>query len=466
MRVTCGNCQAGYTVPDDKLSAGRRLQFNCRHCGERVVVEPIVAKRPASGAIAPTAASREPRWFVAGADGSYQKLAESEARSLIEAGALSGETLVWRKGFGEWAPASQTEPWASLLIERQRMAQPPAAQPQPPAARAPQPQVASAHAAAPRPATQQPASPRQSSVRAGVAPVAVAPHAAAPHAIAPHAIAPAASAVPAGTAPDIGEPMSRAEAGAASPRPDASLGRRRRRITDRGLAAPSAGANAGEAGDEVAGRSVVGMTAQRGAQRAVSLPIVRPSRGPSGSHMAQVSQASQAGQAGPANRANPANHGRSAQRFSPSAQAHGTPMDANQADDGTAWAPATDTYIGPRDRFTRRLGSELEREALLGQVDRETKLRRDLRRWQWVALGTACIATLAFSLAIFALMNQRDAEQVAAACTAPVEVQPEAHSSGSASGQLPGALDRAADPPAPAVPGADDPAAPSDPLSD
>lgn len=371
MRVTCGNCQAGYTVPDDKLKAGRRLQFNCRHCNERVVVHPQAASPSASAAVAPAVTSREPRWFVANADGSYQKLAESEVHSLVAAGALAGETLVWRKGFGEWAPAAETEPWAGLLASRSKEVSAPA----------------------PRPAPAR----RGARISSGARNVGVSSAAAAAPARKPRPI----------RQNDRPEP---------SIRPSSSAGpggtRRRRRKTDRGLAAPGPDAEAtSSAVEERSQVSVVGAAAPHNGQQAVSLPIVRPKRGSSAATKARPAATAAAAAA-------------AGDRFAPSAQPQGTPMDGNDGNDPTDWAPATDTYIGPRDKFTRRLGSEAQRDALLEQVDRETRLRRDLQRWQWVALGTACVAIVSLSLAIFAFMAQREAEGTAAACFAASGVTP------------------------------------------
>ncbi len=52
MHVRCSHCHAGYTLPAEKLSPGRRVQFACRHCGQRIVVqvpgeEPVAAPSPA-----------------------------------------------------------------------------------------------------------------------------------------------------------------------------------------------------------------------------------------------------------------------------------------------------------------------------------------------------------------------------------------------------------------------------------
>ncbi len=87
-------------------------------------------------------------------------------------------------------------------------------------------------------------------------------------------------------------------------------------------------------------------------------------------------------------------------------------MDSAQDHDAldSAWAPATDTYIGPRDRFTRRLGSDAQRQELLAQVDRERSMLRQLRFWQWIALGCACAAIVAFGLTVYALINMRIAQ--------------------------------------------------------
>ena len=135
MQVKCGQCNAGYTLPAERLVPGRRVQFACRHCGERIVVQvpndpavvaaevaPVVAQRrphdPLARVLAePQVEARpdEPRWFVAAPDGSHRKLAESELEAEIRSGAVTPETLVWKKGLAEWLPAAGVERWQPSL---------------------------------------------------------------------------------------------------------------------------------------------------------------------------------------------------------------------------------------------------------------------------------------------------------------------------------------------------------------
>ncbi|MCO4760975.1 MAG: DUF4339 domain-containing protein, partial [Myxococcales bacterium] len=383
----------------------------CRRCEHSIVVGPPSQAQPAakaaasqatSGPIVPTAASREPRWFVANPDGSYQKLAESEARGLIQAGALSGSTLVWKKGFGEWGPADQTEPWKTLLAakaahkdavaksressaapiardsDQMVIGVPVAAMPEPsrrPVAK-PQPRPASAAVQSNRPAVV-PSSPPSSSS-----------HAAA------RAIRQTGGALP-----------------ARKPR--------KRRKTDRSSAAVG---NLQDTAGTIAGAAA----SNSGSQQAVSLPIVRASE----PNVAARRLDPGAGSRGRATQRPPTEA--EASRPTPAPQQR-PPSGAVQADspdggpDGerAGWAPATDTYIGPRHRYTHRIGSEAQRDALLEQVERETTLRRDLRRWQWVALGTACLAIVGFAMAIFSLMHLRNVEKAASACDAPAEAPAE-----------------------------------------
>ncbi len=424
MRVTCDNCGAGYTLPDHKLSPGRRVQFNCRHCSHRVVVS-VPAEEVVAGPIQPAAASREPRWFVANADGSYQKLAESEVAALIDSGELAAATLIWRKGFGEWAPAGQTAPWVERFAQRAAASAPPSAQasPAPPPAAQPVRRASAAHSAPP---AAQPSGPRRSRPRrktdrgpAGAADAAGADNA---------TLAGQASVV--GTAgPSRGQEAvslpiirpNRAPSGVVpsrQPRPSP----RRTSGTHRapsGVASgpqPAAPAASAAPAPQVSVRVNAAHLQPGGQQHADGAGgrSAASRRSPSQrvDNRRPPSQATQAPR-GPAGARGPEESG----RFAPGAQPSGTPMDGGaRPDDGTAWSPATDTYIGPRDRFTHRIGSDQERRHLLAQVEREGRLRRELRRWQWVALATAAVAIVAFGVAIFGLVGMRMAEKRAAAC--------------------------------------------------
>lgn len=421
MRVKCESCAAGYTLPESKLKAGRRVQFACRRCGNRIVVAvPAEAQTPrrveavrsrigvgSSSVVAPARAAdspiarpaqrstggarREPRrdpvgrhlttggavrttpeikWFVANPDGSYEKMPTSEVKTAIETGHVGAEVLVWRKGWAEWRPAGQAEEWAPSFAALPR-----------------QPRAAAVHqAAAPRPVT----------ATRVVEAVAEAPQTEA--VAAAQAVAPVASVV-------VNVPKVTAPAAAGG---DATQ-------TD-GIAAVDHVAElpvvAASLRDDAEPQRVVSSSVGRTdpAQKAVSLPIVRikaeeraKGRRPSG-----ILQRREVPGRG-SSRAAPASGG----RFAAGTAATGTPMDSGAAageDADSSWAPATDTYIGPRDRFTRRIGSEEQRQELLARVDLERSLLRQLRLWQWIALGCACAAIVAFGLTVYALIHLRLSE--------------------------------------------------------
>jgi len=144
MRVQCENCASTYTLPDSRLTPGRRVQFACRHCQHRIVVaipdlktsNYTAAAQEAIAHVALVAARAQPprpmatavAWFVAGEDSQQNRMTEAGLAAAIAMGTVGPDTLVWRKGYAEWRRAGETEEWAA------RLAGLPAAGQSPPAA--------------------------------------------------------------------------------------------------------------------------------------------------------------------------------------------------------------------------------------------------------------------------------------------------------------------------------------------
>lgn len=387
MHVRCEHCHAGYTLPAEKLTPGRRVQFSCRHCSQRIVVE-VPAAEPVAEAPAP--AADEVRWFVAAADGSYRKLADSELERAIATGEIDAQQLIWSKGFDEWLPVSETARW------RDRFGR----------GAAPEPADATAHdarpVAEPAPAEQVPRRQRRSTeVGLGEA---------------------------AATGAEPAEDP--AHGAAAQPEPEAT------QLAD--ALAPEALEVTREqaivAGDDeaVLGQSTIaGVGSSDASQAAVSLPIVRtappPGRADSGLHRVRPRLAPR----GASRRS-----GLHESRPSPAAQqpaaeahpghGHAQPHPAAHpggAEGDLAWAPATDTYVGPRDNFTRRLGSAAERDALIAQVEAGRRHRSEIQRWQVVTIAACGVAFLALLLAAWAMLDRRAATAALHACQHPPSTQ-------------------------------------------
>lgn len=131
MRVTCDHCAASYTLPDSRLTPGRRVQFLCRHCQNRIIVDvpeagasgaettqkPSVAPRIAQplAAARPAKLSNNVMWFVVGADGQQQRIAADGVRQSIQQGEITADSLLWRRGMGEWLRAIEIAEWTSLF---------------------------------------------------------------------------------------------------------------------------------------------------------------------------------------------------------------------------------------------------------------------------------------------------------------------------------------------------------------
>ena len=437
MQVKCGQCNAGYTLPAERLVPGRRVQFACRHCGERIVVQvPQEGADHAASSAAAAASSAperrgpdplarplaepkvearpdEPRWFVAAPDGSHRKLAESELEAEIRTGAVTGDTLVWRKGLAEWLPAASTDRWQPLLSSLFVA---------PDAATVDDPALAAAAIAA-SPSSQRMR--RQTDLAF-------------------------ASPLPAGPGPGVADDSYHDSLGG-----DAE--------TRWGIAAvgDDAAAEPSEQEAAPAASQIAGLSGGDTSQAAVSLPVVRAARldapsaqrsrdrlserrMPSAGHRLAAHRAESGGRApghdprltqsvnlGPVGGHGARHPLAGGPAMAPAAMAPSGPpphvresggqgRDGAEAGSDGLWAPATDTYVGPRDNFTRRLGSSSERELLLAHVERERNGQRELRRWQIATLGASCVAIIGLAIAGAAMLHARRTQQALAACTAQV----------------------------------------------
>ncbi len=423
MEVRCEHCHAGYTLPADRLTPGRRVQFSCRHCAQRIVVQvPEAVAEPEPPAPSPD----EPRWFVARPDGSYRKLAESELARAIAGGEVDAAALVWCKGFDEWVAAAQSERWHSAFAARLG-ADASAAAPQSSAA-APQ-----SSAAAPQSSAVAPAATRLADI------------------IAPAARGRRQTSQEFGEVDDVddvddagGDRDSTREASAPSNEQPSSAQRPRRAsstsfhqqggASEDGHGADADRVDAAEATEAAndtrfelpsVNSVVAGMNSQDVGQAAVSLPVVRSRRVDSGIQRAQPRTPERRSQGQGRFPSASQGGGSSSESAHNDAAAHhsgpGLAARAAHGEDGSEdanWAPATDTYIGPRDRFTRKLGSAAERDLLIAQVERARQHRDEVRRWQLVAVGACMIAIGALLLAGWGMIGRRIAERSLASCEA------------------------------------------------
>ncbi len=494
MQVRCGQCNAGYTLPADRLAPGRRVQFSCRHCGDRIVVQvpaegaaldpapgpsleaasvapqpagvaqrpvvhqaagshaaphhavasPAAAAAPAAVAPAPAHVARAPsggqadaprqdeaRWFVAAADGSYRKLSEAELAGEIVRGVVSGEVLCWRKGFDAWLPLQQSDRWAPVfaassspeapaaaaaLLEAQQAA---ATIDEPGLAAAPPPDAVASGGLRPR---------RRTDVGLGTSGALAEDGAARAH-------------EPAGKAVEATQAMATVDVPIVDERAVAAQQSRDGHAREMSVAAIAERMAAQPRRSDGPSR-VVGVSSGEGGQAAVSLPVVRPSRPEppqgaavrvrprlpdrraqsgvqrSASSAVEAAAAAEALRA-PARRPDPGTPSRSS--VPSDAYGAGEARAAAGDDADGAWAPATDTYVGPRDGFTRRVGDAMDRERLLAMVGAENRAQAELRRWQWIGLGASMAAILGLALGAWATLAARRAQQEHAACLQALE---------------------------------------------
>jgi hypothetical protein len=122
MRVQCGHCAASYTLPDARLTPGRRLQFLCRQCQQRIVVDVPADAKPAAPAASQSQAMQavEPLWFVVDGDGAQQRMDAASLKQALANGTLPPQTLVWRKGLAQWQAAIDTAELAEVAKQVER----------------------------------------------------------------------------------------------------------------------------------------------------------------------------------------------------------------------------------------------------------------------------------------------------------------------------------------------------------
>ncbi len=110
MRVQCDRCGSSYTLPEARVAPGRRLQFQCRHCQHRIIVQV-----PAPGDFAEPTATLVAKvlWFISTASGPQQRMDTEGVHSGIGEGSVIADSWLWRKGMAEWARAAEVPEFAS-----------------------------------------------------------------------------------------------------------------------------------------------------------------------------------------------------------------------------------------------------------------------------------------------------------------------------------------------------------------
>ncbi len=133
MKIVCENCNAKYSISDEKVK-GKVFKIRCKKCGESIVVRGDAHKSAASlekPEIQPPVAAPQPPeadeeseiatkvfdysgfrdregdvavWHIV-VDGQQQgPYTRSQLLEYLEAGSLDAETFVWREGYDDWIP--------------------------------------------------------------------------------------------------------------------------------------------------------------------------------------------------------------------------------------------------------------------------------------------------------------------------------------------------------------------------
>lgn len=400
VRVQCEQCGSTYTLPDSRLQPGKRVQFACRHCQHRIVVS--VPEGPAAGAASEQAtpvarpASPQPArpaspqqalpgqparvplpanvmWFVASPSGQQQRMGADGIQHGIATAAITADTLLWRKGMGEWLRAGDTPEWSASFEARPSTdAYAPAVPAQAKPALAP----TRPEPARPQPARSQPAPAPEPAVAAG------------------GHVAGVASVHRDATSVDqraVALPVIKVEEAAAETKPSPA------RPAGQSQGARSSGLETARPVGEIAKRA--------------------------------ESSLLRAGQA--AARADDGRETAVHDVIQPDRIAHaGKVLDSK--DKKGPWSPATDTYTGPRGNVTRRVPEDVRQAAMeavdseADEADRQAEaqaatlaaVEAGVRPWRTLAVGAAAAAVVALALAALAAIQWRQAARALDECQA------------------------------------------------
>lgn len=154
MIFLCGNCQAKYQLPDERV-AGRTVRMKCRKCAHLIEVK---------GPAPETSADAQQGWY-AGIDGKPTgPMSQDELARKLEAGVMTGETLVWREGLDGWKPLAEVGELSALVAAASAPSAPEPTPPEPDPVEAarPEPSLPVSRVSAPpsRPSPSRPPPPR------------------------------------------------------------------------------------------------------------------------------------------------------------------------------------------------------------------------------------------------------------------------------------------------------------------
>jgi predicted Zn finger-like uncharacterized protein len=106
MKIVCDNCQAKYSIADEKV-AGKVFKIRCKRCSNVIVVQgaqdaPAEAA-PAEQAAAPTDAI----WHVVVNGEQHGPYDPGQLAEMLSVGTIDWEAFVWAEGFDNWVAMSE-----------------------------------------------------------------------------------------------------------------------------------------------------------------------------------------------------------------------------------------------------------------------------------------------------------------------------------------------------------------------
>ncbi len=129
MKLICDQCGARYSIADEKVR-GRVFKIRCKKCDNVIVVRGDTAVAPAQEQASPESApvaQQQPAqapppeqvWYLLVGQQQVGPLAQAEVEAKVKVGEASGESYVWREGFGDWVQLKTLPEYASVLSATQ-----------------------------------------------------------------------------------------------------------------------------------------------------------------------------------------------------------------------------------------------------------------------------------------------------------------------------------------------------------
>ncbi len=317
-------------------------------------------------------------WFVAIDDDHQERMTSQNLRQGIADGAVTADTLVWRKGYSQWTAAAEAPEWAAAF----RSAAMPALHTSPP----------------PVP----PAEPRDEGPGPTLAGPLVTKRAAAQD-----------------------EPSDAERRASGESMPIVSV-----RTPDNGMQIAGMASvwraspiNTNHAAQKAVALPIIRMASARSQPIAATTPM--PGQRP-GSLLRRTDSAQPAPPAAQVRRAAPAPVPSQETQLNDVL----SPPAEGESSGESSWVPSTDTYTGPKGKLTRKV-DENQRQALVQTVERQEYQQRlhvlqsETRSWQRLAMGLLVAFIAVLSLAVWAAVRWTAAENDLATCrTAPSHQAP------------------------------------------